>query len=322
MAREKRSRIRRRGGCFVGCLTRLIALLGFAALIFVAAHLLGFVQTDEETGRPVLNLGGGAVALPSGGQGGGFANLPSWPYGIRSEGMTLKVLRGGEGQALLLCCDGYTALIGGGSSRFGAGLQMLLCGAFRLDAALAPASGQKDAAGLAFAVGIGHPAYLFYTDTQTRTGAWQNLLRAAKDADCLVPTPGMSFTLGRGTVTFLGPVRTGHPEEEDDSLSLRVDYGDTGVLIPGGITGAGEAELLASGANLKANVLITAGDGRGGATGERWIAAAAPEFALLTGDVSESVRGRLTQGGAKVFSLSEYGVMTVYSDGSDVQVIP
>ena len=47
MAREGRSHVRKRKkGCLVGCLTNLMLLLGVIALVFVGAHVLGFVESD------------------------------------------------------------------------------------------------------------------------------------------------------------------------------------------------------------------------------------------------------------------------------------
>ena len=55
MAREGRSHVRKRKkGCLVGCLTNLLLVLGVAALLFVGAHVLGFVKSDPQTGAPTL----------------------------------------------------------------------------------------------------------------------------------------------------------------------------------------------------------------------------------------------------------------------------
>ncbi len=325
MAKEKHSRIRRSSGCLTGCLTRLIALLGFVALLFVSVHLLGFVHTDQETGQPVLELGNGSIQIPfdlKNGLNGLPPAFPTWPFGIRSEGMTLKILRAGKGRALLLCCDGYTAIIGGGSSNYAAGIQMLLCGVNRLDAAIAQSSDKRDTGGMPFAIRLGKPSYLFYTDTQERTSHWQDMVEKARRIQCEVPKAGLSFTLGRGRVTFIGPTRTGHADDVDDSLSLRVDYGSSGILIPGRITREGETELLASGAKLSADVLITNGSREEGATEEAFIAAAAPRIAVCTGDKDSLVIERFKSAGIEVYPSSEHGIMTIYSDGTELRMIP
>jgi hypothetical protein len=59
MAHEERSHVRkRRRGCLSGCLTKIVLLLGLAAVLFVGACVLGFVKNDPETGAPSLSLEG------------------------------------------------------------------------------------------------------------------------------------------------------------------------------------------------------------------------------------------------------------------------
>ena len=60
MAREGRSHVRKRKkGCLVGCLTNLMLLLGVIALVFVGAHVLGFVESmlPAVSGVPGIKLG-------------------------------------------------------------------------------------------------------------------------------------------------------------------------------------------------------------------------------------------------------------------------
>ena len=113
-----------------GCLTRMILLLGLCALLLVGACVLGFVKNDPATGKPELSLDGikeldslnlpplalpdvgtlmEKVSLPE------TVALPGWAYGVNGEGLTIKTLRAGEGEAVLICADGYTMLAGGGS---------------------------------------------------------------------------------------------------------------------------------------------------------------------------------------------------------------
>ena len=139
MAREGRSHVRKRKkGCLVGCLTNLMLLLGVIALVFVGAHVLGFVESDPQTGAPTLKLD----HLPEIRLGdfdlsqiqppdfsGMTEKLPKWAYGVNANGLTVKTLRAGDGEAVFVCADGYTMLLGAGSGT-GASLcgQLLLCG--------------------------------------------------------------------------------------------------------------------------------------------------------------------------------------------------
>ena len=108
MGREKgaRSHVRkRRHGCLTGCLTRILLLLGVAALVFVGACVLGFVKNDPETRKPSLTLENigiddGALSTAQGWlekAKNAVGSLPSisWAYGVDASGLTVKTLRAG-----------------------------------------------------------------------------------------------------------------------------------------------------------------------------------------------------------------------------------
>ncbi|MBP3655092.1 MAG: hypothetical protein J6K32_00170 [Clostridia bacterium] len=338
MAKEKSSRVhKRKRGCLGGCLVRIVLLLGLLALLFVGACVLGFVRNDPQTGAPslsfeVIGLEDGQLsdlsAIHLGDLSGMLEGIDadSWPYAVAKSGLTVKTLRAGEGEAVLVCSDGYTMLIGGGSSGTLLCGQLLLCGAGRLDAALMLSCADEQAGGMAAAVSLLRPGYLLYPDSQTKSKAFNNVIAAAQKngrTQLVAPPQGMSFSLGRAKVTVIGPAYRHHTDERDDGLSVRIDYGATSVLVMGGVTTAGEREIRSSGAPLRADVLICAQGGGSEATGADFVAAVSPRIALLTGaKPANPVIVRLQKAGAKVYPARDHGVMTVYSDGSDVRVVP
>lgn len=328
MAREAKSHVRkRRRGCISGCLTNILLLLGLGALLFVGACVLGFVKNDPETGAPSLSLDGVAgltnlrmpdVSLPD-------VSLPGWAYGVSKTGLTVKALRAGDGEAVLVCADGYTMLLGGGSG-MGVTLtgQLLLCGVSHLNAAVAMSSQQSQIGGLPLAITLMPPQYLLFQDSQTKGAAYNRLIAQAQKKSgiqAIVPEQGLSFMLGRARVTFIGPARTAHTDERDDGLSVRIDYGSTSVLVMGAITAGGERELISSRVNLDADALICALGGSEEATCAELVSAVSPSIALMTGkSPANAVKVRLTRAGAQVYTAKEHGVMTLVSDGETIQI--
>jgi len=334
MAREHSHVRKRRRGCLSGCLTKIILLLGTAALLFVLACSVGIVKNDPETGAPYVTLEGvglGSVDF------GDFdpkmfsvsgVTLPkiAWPYRVERTGLTVKTLRAGDGEAVLICSDGYTMLLGGGEGK-GVLLcgQLLLSGVNRLSAAAAMQSADEQLGGMALAVRLMKPSYLLYPDTQVKTGAYNEMMRAADGAQGLTliaPEQGLTFMLGRAKVSVIGPRRRHHTDERDDGLSIRIDYGNTSVLVMGGVTQTGEREMITS-APIDADVLIASCGGSGEGTATEFAEAVTPEFALLTGrEPANAVKVRLERVGAKVYTAKEHGVMTVFSDGESITVEP
>ena len=349
MAREAKSFVKkRRRGCLGGCLTRIILLLGLGAVLFVGACVLGFVKNDPATGAPSLSLDGvqgleslelpqidlpeislpdslSAVNLTGIGAAVKNAKLPS--FGVSPTGLTVKTLRAGEGEAVLVCADGYTMLLGGGSG-MGAGVcaQMLLSGVKHLNAAVAMSSEQAQIGGLPLTIKLMPPQYLILQNSQTKGAAYNRLVNTADRSariQMLSPQQGLAFMLGRAKVTLIGPARTAHTDERDDGLSVRIDYGSTSVLVMGGITASGERELITSRIALNADALICARGGSEEATCTEFVQAVSPDIALMTGkDAANSVQVRLTRVGAKVYTAKEHGTMTLYSDGQTLQIHP
>ena len=344
MAREERSHVKkRRRGCMGGCLTRIILLLGLCAILFVGACVLGFVKNDPETGAPSLSLEGiqgldslelpeirlpdglDRISLPdlSGAVQG--VKLPGWAYGVSPTGLTVKTLRAGEGEAVLVCADGYTMLLGGGSG-IGAAItgQLLLCGVKHLNAVVAMSSDQTQIGGIPLAITLMAPQYLLFQDCQTKGTAYNRMVvQAQKNSSiqAIVPQQGLSFMLGRAKVTVIGPARRVHTDERDDGLSVRVDYGSTSVLIMGSITAGAEREMIASRINLDADALICAQGGSDEATCTEFVSAVSPVYALMTGkEPTNSVRVRLTREGAQTYTMKEHGVMTLISDGQNIRI--
>lgn len=314
-----------------GCLIRILLLLGVLALLFVGACVMGFVKNDPQTGAPSLslenvdfsNLDLPDIKLPDWSQ----VKLPSWPYRVASSGLTVKTLRAGDGEAVLVCCDGFTMLVGAGAGT-GAMLdgQLLLSGVASLNVAVATCAEKEQIGAMPLAIKLGKPDYLLYPDSQVKTEAYHRMIKAAQETEgvqLMTPEQGLTFSLGRSTVTVIGPARVNHADERDDGLSLRIDYGETSVLIMGTITADAERELIASGVRLDADALICARGGSDAATCTEFVKAVSPEIALLTGETpANAVKIRLEQRGAQVYCAQEHGVMTLFSDGQTIWVEP
>lgn len=336
MAGKARSHVRkRRQGCFGGCLMRIVLFLGLCALLFVLACAVGVVRIDETTGAPTVGFDG--VQLPQAVKDLnppqidlssldlGDLPLPKWAYGVEESGLTVKTLRTRGGEAVLVCCDGYTMLLGAGDSGLLTAGQLLLCGAKNLNVAAAMSLEEGQIGGMNAVLALTKPGYFLYPDTQTKTVRYNAMIDAAHKggAQLIAPEQGLTFSLGRATVRVVGPKYKHHPDERDDGLSVRVDYGNTSVLIMGTVTQAAERELISSGAPMNADVLICGMGGGEEATSNVLVTSVSPDIALMTGEEpANSVRVRLERIGCKVYTAAEHGVMTVTSDGQTISIKP
>ncbi|MBR5288768.1 MAG: hypothetical protein IKU34_09310 [Clostridia bacterium] len=315
-----------------GCLVNILLILGVAALLLVGACVLGFVEIDEATGAPQLNIDPGKIDLSALPQvslpelsGIDAGSLIKWAYGVSREGMTVKVLKAGAGEAILVCCDGYTLLLGGGENGLMTAGQLLLCGAKNLSAAAVMGLEDGQMGGMKTVLSLTKPDYLLFPDSQTKSVDYNIMLDKAQDVgtQMIAANQGLTFSLGRATVRVVGPKYKNHTDERDDGLSIRIDYGQTSMLVMGTITQAAERELVSSGAPMDADVLICAMGGDEAATGSVLVGAVTPDIAVMTGESpANSVKVRLQRAGCEVYTVKEHGVMTLLSDGKTFTVQP
>ena len=116
----------------------------------------------------------------------------------------------------------------------------------------------------------------------------------------------------------------GKDEENDFSLAVRMQYGDTKFFFAGDAEAPRQKELLEEG-EVACDVLKVPYHGRLVSTSEDFLTEAAPKIAYITDDeenpASEDVIAMLEALGAKVYSARENGDVTVVSDGKNVQVL-
>ena len=104
---------------------------------------------------------------------------------------------------------------------------------------------------------------------------------SAKGLAMTVPELGESYTLGEAKLEFIGPLEE-YDNLNDDSLVMRLEYGDTSFLFTGDMTSKAERDLLEDGANVKCDVLKVAHHGSKYSSSEDFLAKASPETAIIS----------------------------------------
>jgi beta-lactamase superfamily II metal-dependent hydrolase len=140
-------------------------------------------------------------------------------------------------------------------------------------------------------------------------------------------TPGRTIDLGGGaTLTLLGPPEPPLVGTRSDvnanSVVARLDFGETRFLFMGDAETPTERWLLAQRADVRARVLKVAHHGSRFSSTARFLAAVAPEIAVISvgesNDYHHPAPGtvrRLETGGAAVYRTDRDGTVTIESDG-------
>ena len=234
----------------------------------------------------------------------------------------------GQGDAALLCCNGHTMLIDGGSSKSSSRIYTYLMEheIKTLDYIVATHPHDDHAGGLAGALNAAKAERALSSTAEAEGRAFQSFLKYLDQQGVAVeiPQPGDTFDLGTAHITVLGPLRESR-NENDTSLVLRVSFGDFHALFTGDAENEEEADILASGAELQSDVLKVGHHGGEDATSEAWLDAVQPKTAVIScgknndyGHPSAQTLDRLKAVGAEILRTDQRGdiVLVVRFDGS------
>lgn len=147
---------------------------------------------------------------------------------------------------------------------------------------------------------------------------------AAKGLAMTVPELGESYTLGEAKFEFVGPLEQ-YDNLNDDSLVMRLEYGDTSFLFTGDMTSKAERDLLEDGANVKCDVLKVGHHGSSGSSSYRFLYEAEPKIAVISceagnsyGHPHEEALSRLNDCGAEIYRTDLEGSIVIFSNGMEV----
>ena len=246
------------------------------------------------------------------------------------ETLTVRFLDVGQGDSILLACGDETMLIDGGPVEEG---QFLVSRLNRLDVAeltyVVNTHPDEDHCGGLAAVLAKYPAEHVYSSvTEYTTKVFSNVVKYADEQGhpVEVPQAGDSWTLGSASVQVIGPVQT-YSDPNNGSLFLRVDYGGTSFLFTGDMEQNAEADLMDSGANVRADVLKVGHHGSPTSSSEAFLEAVAPSIAVISvgedndyGHPSADVLARLEALGAAIYRTDTQGEIIITSDGQTLTV--
>ncbi|MBQ9931664.1 MAG: MBL fold metallo-hydrolase, partial [Firmicutes bacterium] len=124
---------------------------------------------------------------------------------------------------------------------------------------------------------------LYMTDFIADTSTFENLLNtiAEQEMTFTVPEPGSKVSLGAAEITFLAPVRS-YDDCNDSSIALKVVFGENSFLFTGDAEIPAEMDILASGADVSAQVLHAGHHGSSTSTDPVFFAEVDPEIAVIS----------------------------------------
>lgn len=167
------------------------------------------------------------------------------------------------------------------------------------------------------------PGEVWTSGATGESRGWARFEEATRDVSRVVVGRGFERRYGDVRVVALGPSDPGRLAVNDASIVLAVEYGTRRVLLAGDIETDGEAELVGAYAEgLRSDVVKVPHHGSRTSSGERWLRAVRPAWALVSagrdnrfGFPHRDVVNRYRAVGATMLRTDRRGAVVVEIDG-------
>ena len=290
------------------------------------------VQTEETSAETAATdeirmdgqLTGDMLMQPSGDTEGEAAD----PDGYSQESLEVHYIDVGQGSATLIKSGDHAMLIDAGDSDQGTKLQLYLTkqGVEGLDYLVLTHPDADHIGGAPVIItkfGIGQ---LFLSNYEKDNKTTQKV-RDAMQYKGLTASDyqvGDTYTLGNASFTILAPVKE-YADSNNASIALMVQNGNNRFLFTGDCEAEAEADLIASGADLSADVYLAGHHGSDTASSQAFMDAVSPTYAVIScgegnsyGHPHAEVLNRFRSMGIQVFRTDEQGSVIAESDGTGI----
>lgn len=290
------------------------------------------VQTEETSAETAATdeirmdgqLTGDMLMQPSGDTEGEAAD----PDGYSQEPLEVHYIDVGQGSATLLKSGRHAMLIDTGDSDQGTKIQLYLTkqGVENLDYLVLTHPDADHIGGAPVVItkfGIGQ---LFLSNYEKDNKTTQKV-RDAMQYKGLTASDyqvGDTFALGNASFTILGPAKE-YADSNNASIVIMVQNGNNRFLFTGDCEAEAEADLIASGADLSADVYLAGHHGSDTASSQAFMDAVSPSYAVIScgegnsyGHPHAEVLNRFRSMGIQVFRTDEQGSVVAESDGTGI----
>lgn len=248
----------------------------------------------------------------------------------QSEGLEVHFIDVGQGDCTLLVNQGHAMLIDGGEDSRGTAVQKYLMdlGIEKLDYVIGTHPDADHIGGLDVILTKFDCETIIFSEAQSDTLSYKRVMEALRQKNYRVTAPELfeSYSLGDASFTIVGPVVTYEEESNNNSIALRVSYGETSFLFLGDAEAEAQADMLASGAELDCDVLKAGHHGSSDSADKTFLEAVSPEYAVIScgagndyGHPHERTLSLLKDLGIFVFRTDEQGTVKAISDGKEIK---
>lgn len=250
---------------------------------------------------------------------------------MNSDRLRVIFLDVGQGASqLLISPSGKTMLIDGGNNdREQAMLDYLKqYGVTHLDIVIGTHPDADHIGGLDRVIDHIDVGEIYMPKIQANTKTFESLLLSIKNKGLKVKTAKAGLVLDWDEdieVTMVGPVKASD-SKNNMSAVVKVVYGNTSYLLTGDAERESERDMVESGADLRADVLLIGHHGSKSSSTLSFLKEVAPQYGVIQvgdnsyGHPTSTVLDRLRKQGIEVYRNDLHGTVEIASDGYTYQI--
>ncbi len=234
----------------------------------------------------------------------------------------------GQADCALLYTGDHAMLIDGGNVDDSSlvASYLLNLGIEKLDCVVATHAHEDHAGALGGILSVFPVETVFVTTLTYSSKCYDDFMHYVDQQDITptIPQPGDIYRLGDCKITFLGPVKS-YADTNDTSLVCRADFGSRSFLFTGDMETTAEADLLSSGADLKADVLKLGHHGSSTSTGYVFLREVAPMWGVIScgkdndyGHPHREIVSRLNDAEISYYRTDTAGTVIAETDGESL----
>ncbi len=243
--------------------------------------------------------------------------------------LTVQFLDVGQGNSVLAECDGHYMLIDGGAGSASSYVVSFLKkqGVESLDYIVVSHYDDDHLNGVVGALHAFDCDTVIAPDYETDTKIYDSFISVLEEDDLtpIYPEVGETYELGDAMFTIVCPDNYDYSDENDNSVGIRLSYGQTNFLICGDASEDSEKNMVESGIELQSDVYLASHHGSSGASTTEFLEKIQPKAVVISagygnsyGHPSNAALERIQKTGADLYRTDLQGELKAVSDGAAI----